>query len=58
MMKLTYRNRYKIPVVILTVALLLFMLFPFFVMLSTMFKGSTEVYQRPPYWIPTPSETI
>ena len=44
MKKLTYRNRFKIPVVILTLFLLMFMLFPFFVMLSTMFKGSTEVY--------------
>lgn len=52
MKKLTYRNRYKIPVVILTVLLLLFMLFPFFVMLSTMFKSSVEVYKKPPYWIP------
>jgi multiple sugar transport system permease protein len=28
------------------------MLFPFFIMLSTMFKSSSEVYTRPPYWIP------
>ncbi|MBK5261976.1 MAG: carbohydrate ABC transporter permease [Peptostreptococcaceae bacterium] len=52
MKKLTYRNRYKIPVVIFTLVLLMFMLFPFFVMLSTMFKSSAEVYQKPPYWIP------
>jgi multiple sugar transport system permease protein len=39
-------------VVLLTIALLLIMLFPFFVMISTMFRGSTEVYVRPPYWIP------
>ncbi len=52
MKKLTYRNRYKIPVVLLTLALLFVILFPFFVMLSTMFKGSTEIYVRPPYWIP------
>lgn len=52
MKKLTYRNRYKIPVVILTLVLLMFMLFPFFVMLSTMFKSSVEVYKKPPYWIP------
>ena len=52
MIKLTYRNRFKIPVVLLTIALLLIMLFPFFVMISTMFRGSTEVYVRPPYWIP------
>lgn len=52
MKKLTYRNRYKIPVVILTVLLLLLMLFPFFVMLSTMLKPSREIYVRPTYWIP------
>ena len=52
MKKLTYRNKYKIPVVIVTIALLLFMLFPFFVMLSTMLKSSSEVYIKPPYWIP------
>ena len=52
MKKLTYRNKYKIPVVIVTIALLLFMLFPFFVMLSTMLKSSAEVYKKPPYWIP------
>lgn len=52
MKKLTYRNRYKIPVVIFTLVLLMFMLFPFFVMLSTMFKSSAEVYKKPPYWIP------
>lgn len=52
MIKLTYRNKYKIPVVVLTIALLLIMLFPFFVMLSTMLRNSTEVYVHPPYWIP------
>jgi len=52
MKKLTYRNRYKIPVVIFTLVLLMFMLFPFFVMLSTMLKSSAEVYRKPPYWIP------
>ncbi len=52
MKKLTYRNRYKFPVVLLTLVLLLIMLFPFFVMISTMLKPSTEVYVRPPHWIP------
>jgi len=50
--KLTFRNRHKIPVVLLTIALLVIMLFPFFVMLSTMLKKSTAIYVRPPYWIP------
>ena len=52
MMKITWRNRYTFPIVLLTLALLLFLLFPFFVMISTMLKPSTEIYVRPPYWIP------
>jgi multiple sugar transport system permease protein len=32
--------------------LLLFLLFPFFVMISTMLKSSQEVYSTPPTWIP------
>ncbi len=38
--------------IILALVLLFIMLFPFFVMLSTMFKSSTEIYQKPPTWIP------
>ena len=45
-----WRTRWKIPAVLLTILLLLIMLFPFFVMLSTMFKPSTEIYVSPPYW--------
>ena len=52
MRKLTYRNKFKIPVILLTLGLLVIMLFPFFIMLSTMFKSSSEVYTRPPHWIP------
>ena len=47
-----WRNRGKIPAVLLTIVLLLFLLFPFFAMISTMLKSSTEVYSSPPTWIP------
>jgi multiple sugar transport system permease protein len=47
-----WRNRGKIPAVVLTIVLLLFLLFPFFVMISTMLKSSQEVYSTPPTWIP------
>jgi len=47
-----WRNRGKIPAVVLTIVLLLFLLFPFFVMISTMLKSSQEVYSMPPTWIP------
>ncbi|MBN2552555.1 MAG: carbohydrate ABC transporter permease [Spirochaetales bacterium] len=47
-----WRNRGKIPAVIFTVVLLLLLLFPFFVMISTMLKSSQEVYSMPPTWIP------
>ena len=47
-----WRNRGKPIAVILTVVLLAFLLFPFFVMLSSMFKSAEEVYTNPPTWIP------
>ncbi|MEW5818241.1 MAG: carbohydrate ABC transporter permease [Spirochaetota bacterium] len=47
-----WRNRGKIIVIPLTIFLLLILLFPFFVMLSTMLKSGKEVYSSPPYWIP------
>ena len=47
-----WSNRGKLPAVIITIVLLLFLLFPFFVMISTMLKSSTEVYSSPPTWIP------
>jgi len=47
-----WRNRGKLPSIIITVVLLLFLLFPFFVMISTMLKSSMEVYSSPPTWIP------
>jgi len=47
-----WRNRGKLPAVVITIVLLLFLLFPFFVMISTMLKSSEEVYASPPTWIP------
>jgi multiple sugar transport system permease protein len=53
-----WRNRGKPFAIILTVLLLLFLLFPFFVMLSTMLKSSQEVYQTPPSWLPKKAQFI
>ena len=47
-----WRNRGKVPAIILAVVLLLLLLFPFFAMISTMLKSGKEVYTSPPYWIP------
>ncbi|UCF97595.1 MAG: carbohydrate ABC transporter permease [Spirochaetaceae bacterium] len=47
-----WRKRGQPPTIIITVVLLLFLLFPFFVMVSTMLKSSQEVYTLPPTWIP------
>ena len=47
-----WRNKGKPFVIILTIALLLVMLFPFFVMITMMLRTSQEVYITPPRWIP------
>ena len=47
-----WKNRGKPLAIIFTILLLLFLLFPFFVMLSTMLKTQKEVYTSPPSWIP------
>ncbi|MFN2168167.1 MAG: carbohydrate ABC transporter permease, partial [Anaerolineae bacterium] len=47
-----WKNRGKIPAIILAVVLLVLLLFPFFAMISTMLKSGKEVYTSPPYWIP------
>lgn len=39
-------------IIIWTIVLIAFLLFPFFVMISTMLKSGKEVYASPPYWIP------
>jgi len=47
------RRRVVKPFIIFwTVVIVLFLLFPFFVMISTMLKPGSEVYVSPPYWIP------
>jgi multiple sugar transport system permease protein len=48
-----WENRAKVFVIPVTVILLLIMLFPFFVMVSTMLKSGQDVYATPPFWIPT-----
>jgi multiple sugar transport system permease protein len=48
-----WQNRSRFFVVPLTILILLFLLFPFFVMLSTMMKSGKDVYTSPPMWIPT-----
>jgi len=47
-----WKNRGRPVVIALTTVLLLVMLFPFFVMITTMLRSSQEVYVLPPYWIP------
>ena len=47
-----WRNKGKPLVLLLTLAFLLVMLFPFFVMITMMIRSSQEVYVTPPRWIP------
>ncbi len=47
------RNRARWVAVPLTIVILLVLLFPFFVMISTMLKSGKDVYAVPPLWIPT-----
>jgi multiple sugar transport system permease protein len=46
------KTRSKVIVIFLTAAVVSLLLFPFFVMISTMLKSGKEVYSIPPYWIP------
>jgi len=48
-----WQNRSRWFVVPLTIIILLILLFPFFVMISTMLKSGKDVYATPPFWIPT-----
>ena len=48
----TRKKKMKPVIIVWTVIIVLFLLFPFFVMISTMLKSSDEVYATPPYWIP------
>ena len=47
-----WKDKGKPFIIVLTIALLLVMLFPFFVMITTMLRPSTEVYLAPPKWLP------
>ncbi len=42
----------KIFVYFWATVIIVFLLFPFFVMISTMLKGFDQVYTKPPFWIP------
>ena len=46
------RTAAKVVTIVLTAALLAVLLFPFLVMISTMLRSSTEIYVKPPRWIP------
>jgi multiple sugar transport system permease protein len=48
-----WQNRSRWLAVPLTLLLLVLLLFPFFVMISTMLKSGKDVYAVPPIWIPT-----
>ena len=48
-----WQNRSRWIAVPLTLILLVILLFPFFVMISTMIKSGKDVYAVPPMWIPT-----
>jgi len=48
-----WQNRSRWFAVPLTIVILLILLFPFFVMLSTMLKSGKDVYAVPPMWIPS-----
>ena len=47
-----WESRSRFLAVPLTVIILLVLLFPFFVMISTMLKSGPQVYAVPPFWIP------
>ncbi len=48
-----WENRPRYVAVPLTILILFILLFPFFVMVSTMLKSGQDVYATPPFWIPT-----
>ena len=51
-----WQNRARWLVVPLTLLLLIILLFPFFVMVSTMLKSAKDVYTVPPMWLPSRAE--
>jgi multiple sugar transport system permease protein len=48
-----WQKRSRWFVIPLTILFLFVLLFPFFVMVSTMLKSGKDVYSTPPFWIPT-----
>jgi multiple sugar transport system permease protein len=48
-----WQNRARWLAIPLTIIILLVLLFPFFVMISTMLKSGKDVYTTPPIWFPT-----
>ena len=48
-----WQTRARLIVIPLTIVILFVLLFPFFVMISTMLKSGKDVYATPPIWIPT-----
>ena len=48
-----WQSRSRFLAVPLTLLILAFLLFPFFVMISTMIKSGPDVYADPPHWIPS-----
>jgi multiple sugar transport system permease protein len=46
------KSRFKLFVYVCITGIVLWLLFPFFVAISTAFKDLEEVYATPPYWIP------
>ncbi len=55
MLGLGYTNTNRLMktfAIVLTIILLSIMLFPFLVMVVSMFKSSEEIYHIPPYWFP------
>jgi multiple sugar transport system permease protein len=49
---MTWRTKNRPIALLITVVLLIFMLFPFAIMITTMLRGANEIYVRPPRWIP------
>lgn len=49
---MTWRTKHRPIALLITVILLVLMLFPFAIMITTMLRGANEIYVRPPRWIP------
>jgi len=49
---MAWRNRNKPMTLAITLVMLVLMLFPFAIMITTMLRDGTEIYIRPPQWFP------